>query len=661
MEIPLLSDLVVVLGLSVVVILVFQRLKLPTILGFLLTGTIAGPYGLSLIQATHEVEVLSEIGVVLLLFVIGMEFSLKSLMAIKKTVMVGGSAQVFLTVGLTMLVFYLLGYSIGESTFMGFLFSLSSTAIVLKLLQEKAEINAPHGRISLAILIYQDIIVVPMMLVTPMLAGQADNLGMELLKMVAKAGGVILIVVMAARYVVPKLLYLIVKTKSKELFVLAVVVLCFAVALLTSSVGLSLALGAFMAGLVISESEYSHQATSNILPFREIFTSIFFISIGMLLDLQFLVTNLHWVLLFAIIVMIGKGAIAALSALILRYPPRPVILTGLSLFQVGEFAFILSAVGISANLLSDTLYQYFLSVSIVTMAVTPFVFKYSEQLLHGISRAPIPQKLKNKISFQDKGGKEKSEELKDHLVIIGFGLNGHNVARAAKFAQIPYVILELNPDTVREERANGEPIYFGDASQEEVLKHVAIQHARVVVVAISDPVATKGIIAGIRDYSHKPHLIIRTRFVQEIEENLKLGADEVIPEEFETSIEIFTRVLTKYLVPKDEVAQFVNNIREDSYQMFRPMDENGQAVKPLRIPDIQITSLKVLGGNNEIIGKTLAECGLRMNYRITLLAIERDGTYLTDIDPDTRIKQGDIVFVFGKPDDIDRFNELLEA
>jgi CPA2 family monovalent cation:H+ antiporter-2 len=327
-----------------------------------MTGILAGPYGLNLIsESAHNVEMLAEIGVILLLFIIGLEFSLKSLAAIQKAVFIGGSLQVGGTILAAALIYAGIGSSWPEAVFIGFLFSLSSTAIVLKLLQEKGEISSPHGKISLAILIFQDIIVVPMMLFTPLIAGKAENVTLTLLILLLKGVFIIVFVLFNARVVVPRLLYLVARTKSKELFILAVVVICFAVAWLTSSMGLSLALGAFLAGLIISESEYSHQATSNVLPFREIFTSFFFVSIGMLLDVSFLFHHLPSIFFYTLLTILLKALIAASAAASLRFPGRTSILVGLSLFQVGEFAFILSKTGIENNLLSQTTYQYFLA------------------------------------------------------------------------------------------------------------------------------------------------------------------------------------------------------------------------------------------------------------------------------------------------------------
>lgn len=662
MEIPLLPDVVIILGLAVVVILLFQRLKLPTIIGFLATGVIAGPYGLSLIGDTHNIEILAEIGVILLLFIIGMEFSLKSLALIKRTVLLGGMTQVMVTIILVAVFMTLLNFNTSEAVFMGFLIALSSTAIVLKLLQDKGEINSPHGKTVLGILIFQDIIVVPMMLFTPLMAGGQENIGYAILIMLLKGVFVILFVLVSARYIVPKLLYAVARTKSKELFILSVVVICFAVAWLTSSLGLSLALGAFLAGLIISESEYSHQATSNILPFREIFTSFFFVSIGMLLDFNFMLQHLFVILLLAIIALLLKGLVATLAARILQYPLRSSLLVGLSVFQVGEFAFILSKVGIANGLLTTETYQYFLSVSLLTMGATPFVIQYYHNIASAISSKFGSAQDTQPYSRQQAGSSDSMHDLDDHVVIIGYGINGRNVAKAARHASIPYVIIEMNAVTVKEELQRGEPIIFGDAVHTTMLMHVNVHRARVVVIAISDPVATKHVISSIREISDKVHIIVRTRFVQEMEETYRLGADEVIPEEFETSIEIFTRVLSKYLMPRDEIALFTSTIRADSYDMLRSIQPNSEGLPALNydLQDIEVASLRVFTKDGEIIDKPLQETSLRPKFSVMIVAIKRDGVTILDINGKTTIKRGDVVYVIGKPADVMRFGNYLK-
>lgn len=665
MQFPLLSDIVIILGLAVVIILFFQRMKLPAILGFLLTGMIAGPHGLNLVKNVHEVELMAEIGVIFLLFVIGIEFSLKGLRAIGRTVFIGGLLQVGGTIALVALVTYSLGIPLRTAVFMGFLLSMSSTAIVLKMLQEKGDLTAPYGRVSVAILIFQDIIVVLMMLLTPLLAGQMENPGRSLLILSAKMGGIVVAVVLLARYVVPVLLGMVVRTKSRELFILTIVVICFATAFLTSSVGLSLALGAFFAGLIISESEYSHQANANILPFREIFISFFFVSVGMLLDMGFFVSNIVTVHLAAFGVIALKFLIILITVYLLRYPPRTILLSALALFQVGEFAFVLSATGMRYDLLPQDLYQYFLSISIISMGLTPFVIHYSTGIVSLLQRFPMPAGLRDKLAAMAGGGVKASpdevEEYRDHLVIIGYGVNGENVAKAAKKAAIQYVVVDLDPESVNRAREQKVPVVFGDATDEEILRHIQIQRARVVVIAISHPEATRAMVRAIRMFTETAYVIVRTRYVREVEDIVKMGADEVIPEEFETSIEIFTRVMKQYLVPNDEILGFVNDIRSHNYEILRIVPSSDEAAgKPVHISDMSIVTLPVQQGNNRIVGRTIGEACIRSEFGVTVLAIKRDDKYLMEVNTDTTIEQDDVLYLFGRPDDILRLNKFCE-
>jgi CPA2 family monovalent cation:H+ antiporter-2 len=626
----------------------------PTIVGFLLTGIIAGPHGLGLIKAVHEVETLAEIGVVLLLFTIGIEFSLKSLVRVRRSVLLGGSLQVLLTIIVALVIARLFGQSFGESVFIGFLVSLSSTAIVLKLLQERAEVDSPHGRTSLAILIFQDVIVVPMMLLTPLLGGATGNVGKSLLFLLAKGIGVIVVVLISAHWIVPRLLYQIARTRSRELFILSIVVMCFAVAWLTSSIGLSLALGAFLAGLIISESEYSHQALSNILPFRDVFTSFFFISIGMLLDLGFVFKHPLLISLIALGVLFVKTITGSFASALLGFPLRTTILVGLILSQVGEFSFILSRTGLEYNLLDGNIYQTFLSVSVLTMAAAPFIVALAPLIADSISQLPLPERIKSGL-YPSPGINiaDKKESLKDHLIIIGFGVNGRNVARAAKVAGIPYLIIEMNPDTVRSEQEKGELIYYGDAVQEAVLERAGINDARVLVVAISDPAATRQVTAIARRLNPKVYVIARTRFVQEVKPLYELGANEVIPEEFETSVEIFTRVLTKYLIPRNDIEKFIAEVRSDGYEMFRSPTISSPSLSDLsfHFPNIDICTLQV-SDKSSIIGKSLAQIELRNKYGVTLLAIRRDSSILTNPGGDTQLSANDILILLGEPDKV---------
>lgn len=659
---PLFQDIVVILGIAVIVTLLFEKLKFPTIIGFLLTGTIAGPHGLSLITASHEVELLAEVGVILLLFIIGIEFSLGDLAKIKKSVFLGGASQVFLTIAAVVAILTSLYWETGHAIFAGCLLALSSTAIVLKLLQEKGEINSPHGKTILGILIFQDIIVVPMMLSVPFLSGKQPITLLPFLLLTLKVVLIIIFVLVAARYIVPNLLYQIAKTKNKELFILSIVVICFSIAWLTSSIGLSLALGAFMAGLIISESEYSHQALGNILPFREIFASFFFVSIGMLLNVKFVIDHIFSILLLTFIVIALKFIISAISGRFLKMPIRSSILVGLGLAQVGEFAFILSNVGVSNGLLDADYYQYFLAISILTMSISPFIIKSGNEISLWIQRFLLPNNISDRYTgMKDYLSKKKIDHFEDHLIIIGYGLNGKNVAKAAKAASIPYVILELNADTVKKEKLKGEHILFGDAVHAPVLEHLNIHKARVAVIAVSDPVATKQIVVNIRNTSKNIHLIVRTRFIQDTELLFSLGANEVIPEEFETSIEIFTRVLTSYLVPRQEIEEFIQEIREDNYEMLRLLPgSTARKNLSLAIPDIEIAAISVQNETFEIVNNKIAESGVRKKFGITIIAIKRKSLLITSIGPDEQIYVNDTIYILGKPEDIYRFSKKLK-
>ncbi|UCH21556.1 MAG: cation:proton antiporter [Deltaproteobacteria bacterium] len=657
----LLKDIVIIFLLSMVVLFICHRLKVPTIVGFLITGLLLGPHGLGLIAAGKEVKDLAEIGVVMLLFTIGIEFSLKDLIRIKRAVLMGGSLQVLLTLAATFFFARHFAYGLGGSVFAGFLVALSSTAIVLKLLQDRAEIESPHGQTTLGILIYQDIVIVPMILLTPLLAGKADGLGTSLPLLLAKAIGIIVLVILSAEYIVPKVLYQIARTRSRELFLLSIVVMCLAVAWLTHSLGLSLALGAFLAGLTISESEYSHQALSNVLPFRDLFTSFFFISIGMLLDIRFLFEKPSLVFFLALGVLLAKSLLGMVTTLVLGLPLRTAILVGLGLCQVGEFSFILAEEGLKYDLLGGDIFQLFLAVSVLTMAATPFIIILGDRIVEAVLHFPLPQKLKSGLyPLQGLTDSKKKVQLKGHLIVVGYGINGKNVTRAARLASVPYLIIEMNPETVRIEKKKGEPIYYGDAGQEAVLNHANIRQARIIVLVISDPAATRKIARTARNLNPGVHIIARTRFLQEMEPLYQLGVNEVIPEEFETSVEIFSRVLTRYHIPRNEIDRFVTEMRTDGYEMFRRLPQHGTAFCDLQsyIPDVQINTVRV-GQASPFIGKTLSEVELRKKYGVTLLAIRRDKETVSNPDADTKIEANDIWIILAPPDKFAQITAVL--
>ena len=659
MQIPLLYEIFVILGLSVAVIFVFHRLKIPAIVGFILTGILAGPSSLGLVKAVHEVEQLAEIGIVLLLFTIGLEFSFKSLRGIKRSFLLGGSFQLISACLLGFAIARACGLTSKPALFMGFLLSLSSTAIVLKMLQDKAQVDSPQGRTSLAILIFQDVSVVPMMLLTPLLAfGTGADLSRGLLILLGKALAIIVLVLVSARWIVPRLLFQIARTKNRELFLLVVAAVCLGVAWLTNYAGLSLALGAFLAGLIISESEYSQQALGNMIPFRDLFTSFFFVSIGMLLNLEFIFQHPATIVLLVLLVILGKALVAGMAAAILGFPIRIVILVGLYLSQVGEFSFVLSRSGVAYGLLQGDTYQLFLAVSVLTMALTPLAALLAEKSADAVSKLPLSGILR----FGSRPLEEAEKEAKkDHLVIIGFGFNGRNLARAASLAGIAYEIVEMNPDTVREEKARGLPISYGDATQEPVLEQADIKAARIAVIAISDPSATRRVTELSRKLNPRLYIIVRTRYLAEMKPLYELGADEVIPEEMETSVEIFTRLLNKYLVPKSEIEKFVSEVRAGGYQMLRSLSRERTEFSDLRmnLPDLEITVFR-LPANCSAAGKTVGELALRKKHGVTVVAVRRGEQVITNPGAETGLFPGDTLIVIGTLENISKAACLFE-
>lgn len=483
---------------------------------------------------------------------------------------------------------------------------------------------------------------------------------MSILTLLLKSAVVLVFTYISARHIVPRLMHAVAKTNSKELFLLVTITLCFVVAFLTSEAGLSLALGAFIAGLIVSESEYSHQATSIILPFRELFTSFFFVSVGMLLDLSFFVNNIPVILLLVVIVFFVKSCIAALAVAILKYPTRTALLTGLSLFQVGEFAFILSKVGIEYNLLTPQTNQYFLSVSIVSMILTPFVIIFSQTIVDGFMNVTKKVGLRKVLVSVSNNVEVAEVNLKNHLVIIGYGINGSNLAKAAVSSNIPYIVIEMNAKTVKREKAKGVPIIFGDATQDHILEMVHLSRARAAVVAISGNFATQSIIKNIRSHSCSLYLVVRTRYVSETSELLALGADEVIPEEFETSIQIFSRILQNFLVPEDDIDHMVEKVRADNYQLFKGDFKRPRTYRPSDFADFTITCLRITSDSNKFLGKPLKELNLRVKYGINILSIKRNNEMLDIILPEEVIKQGDILYIQGDQGKIEQFHKLIK-
>ncbi len=650
MEHSFLDDFVIVFGVAMAVVMVFSRLRLPSLVGFLLTGALVGPHGLELVHDKHAVELLAEVGVIVLLFTVGIEFSLGQLLQMG-TALFQGLLQVVLTTAAVAGAAMGLGLAPGPAVLVGCVVALSSTAIVMRLLIERAETAAPHGRMSLGVLICQDLAVVPMILAIPFLGGKAagmDVVGLTLLKAVGVIGGVLLV----ARKVVPPFLKFVVGTRSRELFLLSVIAICLGTAWLTAAAGLSLALGAFLAGLVVSESEYSHHAFSAVLPFQDAFSGLFFVSIGMLLDVGFIVHNPASVLGATVGAMVIKALVVVVIALLTRRTLRIGVLAGLLLCQIGEFSFLLLHTSAPLGVLTPDQHQLLIAMTVLTMALTPLAVRLAPV---------IAQRLADAAPTPGSGFEEDSDhhaKLQDHVIIVGFGVCGSNVARALRHVEMPYVVLELNAATVDRLKAEGEPALFGDSTQTETLAHAGIEHARVMVITVPDAAAARRTVQVALLANPAIHLIVRTRFVGEVKDLFALGAREVVPEEFETSIEIYSRVLRQYLVPGDVIGRLVRETRQEGYGLFRGItDAPAQSLEAL-LADMQLEVFR-LAEESPLAGTSLAAADFKKKTGALVLAVRRGADTTANPPASWTLEPGDAVLVFGKPDDLHCAGELI--
>ena len=657
-QLHILRDLAVIFAGSLLVILVFYRLKLPALPGFIVAGILLGPNALGLVTEPRDVESLADVGVILLLFTIGIEFSLTRLKEMGRQVLASGSSQMGFTVLATLAV--ALGFlrDWRVALFLGFLIALSSTAIVLKVLTDKSEIDAPHGRLATGMLIFQDLCVVPIMLVLPFLAGHATGGVVGLLLALGKAALVVVGVILAARTIVPRVLTEILKTRSRELFLIAVILIGTLTALGTAAAGASLALGAFLAGLIISESDYGYQALAELMPFRDIFISLFFVAVGMLVKLDTLRAHLGLTVIAVAVIMGGKTLAAAVGPALMGYSGRVALLAGVAVSQIGEFSFVLAKEGRGVGLVSDVLYQQFLGVAVITMLVTPFLLQGGPALLDALEKHVQLDRLLP--GFRPHDLRAVHEQVKDHVIIAGYGLNGRNVATALRSIHVPYLIVELNAQTVRRARAEGEPAFYGDATREEILHALGADRARMLVIAISDPAATRRMVRVARDVNAQLYIIARTRYLVEIPELTRLGANAVIPEEFETSIEIFARVLARYDVPRDEIERLISEIRASHYQALRPGGRPRLTLTgDLRaIPQMHVERI-VLGQGAPAAGQTIAATALRSRTGALILAVRRGDSDVATPGADFRLEAGDALVVVGQPQQVENAQRVL--
>jgi CPA2 family monovalent cation:H+ antiporter-2 len=643
----LLQQTTVLLAAAVAVVFLSARLRLPSIIGLILTGMLIGPSGLALVEDPEQVETFAEIGVVLLLFTIGLELSIGQLKGMGRSFVLGGGAQALLTAAATFGLALAWGTSWRVALFASWAVALSSTAVVLKLYNERRETQTPQGRVVLGILLFQDFLIVPLIVLTPVVAGTASASAAELALRFAGSLAAIAAVAVVARFVMPKVLEQLVRVRVRELFVLASLLICLGLAWFTHSLGFSLALGAFLAGILVSETEYSHQAISDVVPFRDVFASIFFISIGMLVDLPFAAARLPLLLGLAAVLVLVKALAAGAAVRLTGYPLRIAVLGGLGLAQIGEFSFVLMEVGRANGLLADQAYQTLLVAAVLTLLLTPLLVRVAPAL--GDKAAAWAG------SRVDGEREDAARELSSHVVIVGYGMNGSLLCRVLSEARIPHVVLELNAATVREAREAGVPILFGDASRREILEHAGVERATAVVFAISDLAAVPRGIRLVRELNPSAAIIVRTRMVQEIEALRSAGADEVVAEEFESAIEIFTLVLERFHVPRNVIRAQTRVLRGEGYRAMRsPRGSRDVSDEILEALEAGTTEIYRIGEAGRAVGRTLRDLDLRRRTGASVIAVVRGDKAFPNPSAEMALAAGDCLVLVGSHGEIDR-------
>ncbi len=662
-HIPLLDELAAIAALGVIVTVVLARFQLPAVAGLLLAGAIAGPAGFKLVTSLEAIDVLAELGVVMLLFTIGPEFSLSRLTEVFRQVAVGGLLQVGLTTVVVLGASVAAGLSPGQGLFFGFVFALSSTAIVLRALTERRELDAPHGRFIVGTLIFQDLCVVPMVLVVPLLGSSAGtgngvvSIGLALLK----AAAVVVLVIVLARVVVPRALAQVDRSKSREVFLLAVLALCMGTAWVTSQAGLSLALGAFLGGMAVADTEYGHRAMGDMRPLRDTFMSLFFVSLGMLFDVRVVLERPLLVALLTGGFVFGKGLLATVSALVMRFPARVAWLAGVGLAQFGEFGFVLAQLGRQSHVVDAAALAPVMSAGILSMFFTPLLVRAAPHVTAGERLlAPLAKLLKTRSidELDDAGAKEPPS---GHVVIVGYGLTGRVLAEALGACGLKCVALELNADTVRAAREKGVEVYYGDATSPEALHHAHLETARALVLVMNDPSAAQRVIDTAKQVAPSVPILLRTRYLAEKPGLLAQGATDVVAEEVEGAVELLVRLLRWLQLPRNLIEQQVRQTRDATQTSERKLTIPRRTLGEMEaLADLKLESF-ALGEGAPGVGQSAVSLNLRKQTGALMIALKRGATLVEQPDPTQPFQVGDVLFLVGSGAAIRAASALLHV
>lgn len=646
MHLDFLNELVVIILVGVVVTVVGRLIRLPAAAGLLVAGVVVGPSGLRLVSEMERVEILAEIGVVLLLFTIGLEFSLARLRQIAKQVVVGGGLQVGLTVAATYAIAVAVGEPSSRALVYGFIVSLSSTAIVLRTLVERRELDSPHGRLIVGALIFQDLCVVPMMLVIPLLSADGSGGAIDIAIALGKASLVVVLAIVIARLVVPRLFTWVDRTRSREIFLLAVVAVCIGTAWITAAVGLSLALGAFLGGLVVADTEYGHRAMGDILPLRDVFMSVFFVSLGMLFDVRVLVDSPLLVLLLVLGFIAGKAVLATIAVIAMRFPARIAVVAAGGLAQFGEFGFVLANVADTSGVLPRADIRELFNAGIISMFLTPMLVGLAPRIGAGARVLRPLDKLLGARGIDELSPADE-KRLEDHVIVVGYGVAGRLLSEALSKVGIPYVVLELNAETVRKASAEGVPIYYADVTTAEALDHAHVKSARAVVLLINDQRAATNAVGAIAAIAPDTPVLTRAHYVNDVPYLKTIGATDVVVEEVEAGLEMLARVLRRFDVPRNIIADHVDAGRGRTQPTERALTIPRKQLRDMpELDELKIEKILVRA-EDFAAAKSPRELELRRRTGALVVAVRRHGTLRSDFDPSCPLEPGDELYLVG--------------
>jgi len=647
-----LLELALLFALCVGVAVTFHRLRLPPIVGFLVAGVLVGPHAIALVQHEEMVRELAEVGIVVMLFAVGLEVPLRQLRRLRRAIVLGGFVQIAGTVLVTALICWAIGMSWPSAVFLGFLMSLSSTAASSKMLIDHGELSAPHGRTVLGIAVAQDLAVVPMVLLIPLLGSIESVPGVDLgtvspthvsasplaaLLNLAKLAGVVLL----AKLLVKPLVTLVCATRNRELFVLFLATWCLGLAAVTAHLGMSLALGAFLAGILLADSDHHSQAVSEVEPFRDAFASLFFVSIGMLFDWRTIAESPGTVTAIVCAVVGGKALIIIGAAHLLGQPFWVRIRAALTLAQVGEFSFVLVQLGKRSNLLPESAEALFVVAAVVSIAATPLLYVFGRRVASRSRRSASLQSTQA-VRVETESGREHA------AIVIGYGPTGRAVAAGLKAAGISFVVAEMNAATVRSEKENGVPIVLADATRITVLNNLGLQKAQLVVLAINDSSATRRVAQLVSQHAPHAHILARASYNNDVAPLHRSGAHEVVPQELEASVEMLVRVLRRFLVADDEIGRQVRGVRAAAGGVDRASPVPPAEASEIAdfVPGLGFAVRRVAEGS-VVAGTSLKDAAVRRHTGCTVVAVRRGDKNLLMIDQDTVLAVGDTVVVIG--------------